>query len=160
MFLCWCSSRLRSGSCPDQQHSIYYNNAVAHSATKKKTPKEVESLGPSAYMESLEPHDGNGNSEFMASRKQRENHQAWSDSTVRALRLPSAALTDRPKVAPLCQNLFVCQYRRSPFHNFSQGQLDLAALTGKMIEDIIGRHQHPRSQNRAHREHTHTLLPG
>lgn len=52
--------------------------------------------------------------------------------------------------SPLCQNLFVCQYWHSPFHNFSQGQLDLAVLTGEMIEDIIGQHQQPRSQNRAH----------
>lgn len=67
----------------------------------------------------------------------------------------SVALTDCPKVAPLRQNLFVCQYWHSPFHNFSQGQLDLAMLTGEMIEDIIGQPQHPCSQNRAHtRMHT------
>lgn len=108
-------------------------------------------------MESLYPCNGNGNSRNLWRRGDKEkNRHASSGSTFRALRPPSAALTGRPKVAPLCQNLFVCQYRRSPFHNFSQGQLDLAALTGKMIEDIIGRHQHPCSQNRAHRERTHT----
>lgn len=60
-----------------------------------------------------------------------------------------------PKSRPSCQNLFVCQYWHSPFHNFSQGQLDLAVLTGEMIEDIIGPHQQPSSPNRAHtRAHT------
>lgn len=58
--------------------------------------------------------------------------------TAHAYRPTSVALTDCPK-SPLSVRIYLfVNIGTHPFHNFSQGQLDLAMLTGEMIEDIIG----------------------
>lgn len=99
----WCSSRLHSRPSPDlhgQQNTSYQTTNVSTEVELKtdrrsrSDPQKLELTRNSCTL-------GNRNLGFMASRRRGEKtHHASSGGTVQGRGPPSAAVTDRPKVAP------------------------------------------------------------